>query len=117
MAKKNISFKNYLLLHMSFVIYSFVGVFSKTVSQQPLFSLKFFLYAFIVFSILGIYAILWQQILKRFTLVTAYSNKGVVIIWNLIWAVIFFHETITIENIMGSVIIITGIAVVSSDEH
>jgi drug/metabolite transporter (DMT)-like permease len=107
--------QNFIFLHISFIIYSFVGVFSKTVSQQPFFSLKFILYGGIVFFILAVYALLWQQILKRFPLVTAYSNKGVVIIWNLLWAVIFFSETITIENIIGSAIIIAGIAVVSSD--
>lgn len=107
--------QNFIFLHISFIIYSFVGVFSKTVSQQEFFSLKFFIYAGTVFLILAIYALLWQQILKRFPLVTAYSNKGVVIIWNLTWAVIFFGESITFENIIGSAIIIAGIAVVSSD--
>ena len=56
-----------------------------------------------------------QQVLKHFTLVKAYSNKGVVVIWNLLWAVIFFQEVITIENLIGSAIIVIGIVVVSSD--
>lgn len=104
-------------MHLSFLVYSFIGVVSKTASAQGFFTPAFFLYAFFVIALLGIYALLWQQVLKKFPLVKAYSNKGVVVIWNLLWAVIFFQESITIENLIGSAVIIFGIMVVSLDDN
>ena len=102
-------------MHFSFLVYSFVGVFSKTVALQEYFSLRFFIYIGIVIFILFIYALLWQQVLKQFSLIKAYSSKGIVVMWNMLWAVIFFGESITINNVIGGTIIIVGIAVVSSD--
>ena len=64
---------------------------------------------------LGVYAIIWQQVLKDFSLVTAMASKGVVVIINLIWSVLLFGETVTLYNIIGAVIIIFGIWMVSSD--
>ncbi|MDL2238308.1 EamA family transporter [Christensenellaceae bacterium OttesenSCG-928-K19] len=106
---------NYIFLHVSFIVYSFVGVTSKTAALQGWFTEGFLFYVALLLCILGIYAVLWQQALKKFPLVKAYSNKGVVVIWNLIWAVLFFQEVITLENIIGSAVIILGIMVVSSD--
>ncbi|BDF59475.1 hypothetical protein CE91St36_22920 [Christensenellaceae bacterium] len=106
---------NFIFMHLSFIVYSFVGVTSKTAAGQGFFTPAFFLYACLVLGLLVVYALLWQQVLKHFTLVKAYSNKGVVVIWNLLWAVIFFQEVITIENLIGSAIIVIGIVVVSSD--
>lgn len=106
---------DFIFMHLSFIVYSFVGVLSKTASSQGFLTPTFFLYACFVLATLMVYALLWQQVLKHFTLIKAYSNKGVVVIWNLLWAVIFFKEMITIENLIGSAVIVAGIAVVSSD--
>jgi len=109
--------KHYALLHLSFLIYSFVALASKVTSGEEFFSPGFFGFAALVFAILIVYAFLWQKVLKVFPLTTAYANKGAVIIWNLIWASLIMGEQITLSNIVGSVIIIIGIVVVSSDEH
>jgi drug/metabolite transporter (DMT)-like permease len=108
---------NYIFMHASFLLYSFAGTVSKTAANQGMFTLYFFIYAMLVLAILAAYALMWQQVLKRFTLAKAYPNKGVVVIWNLLWAVVFFKEVITINNIIGSAVIIGGIVLVSSDEH
>lgn len=108
--------RDYALLHGSFLLYSLVAVASKTAALQGLFTLRFFLFAGLEVVILGVYALLWQQCLKQFSLIKAYANKGVVVLWNLIWAVALFSERVTVENILGSVIILVGIVVVSSDE-
>jgi EamA-like transporter family. len=106
---------NFVFMHLSFIVYSFVSVLSKIAAKQGLLKPAFFGYAGIVICVLVVYAILWQQVLKHFPLIQAYSNKGVVIIWNLLWAFLFFGEVITWENIVGSGIILTGIYLVSSD--
>ena len=105
----------YVFMHLSFIVYSFVSVMSKTAASQGLFTGPFFLFFCIVLVLLVIYALLWQQVLKFFPLVKAYSNKGVVVIWNLLWSFLIFNEVITIENIIGSVVVLAGIMVVSSD--
>ncbi len=117
MTDKVQTFKNYGLLHASFLIYSFVALLSKLTAGKPFFSAEFFSFAALVFISLLVYAFLWQKVLKVFPLVTAYSNKGAVIIWNLIWASLIMGEQITASNLAGSAIIIFGIVVVSSDER
>ncbi len=76
----------------------------------------FILYYGLEIFILGIYAILWQQIIKKFQLTVAYVNRAVALLWSLLWSVIFFKETITLNNVVGAVIIIIGIVVVNSDD-
>ncbi len=67
------------------------------------------------FCILAVYAVIWQQVLKRFDLSFAMSNKGIVVLFSMIWSVLIFHEKITVNNVIGLLIIIVGIGLVSSD--
>ena len=60
--------------------------------------------------LLGVYAVLWQQIIKRLPIGDAYMFKGLSIIFVLLLAYIFFGESITIFNIIGAIVIISGIA-------
>lgn len=106
---------SFLLLHISFLIYSFGSVFAKTAAVSGLLTPRFLLFAFFELLTLCVYALLWQQTLSRFKLTTAFANKGVVVIWNLIWAALLFGERITPENLIGTTLVIVGIVVVSSD--
>ncbi|MDR1292984.1 MAG: transporter [Clostridiales Family XIII bacterium] len=106
---------SFLLLHVSFLIYSLVIVLSKTAAMQGWLTPTFFLFALFELLTLGFYALLWQQVLGRFKLVTAYANKGVVVVWNLIWAALLFGEQITPENLIGAALVVAGLVVVSSD--
>ena len=66
---------------------------------------------------LFIYAVFWQQILKKIPLTTAFANKSVVIIWGMIWGRILFEERISWYMAVGAVIVFVGIIlVVSADE-
>ena len=67
-------------------------------------------------AILGVYAILWQQMIKRFDLSVAYANRSMAILWSLVWAVVFFHERITINNVLGVLIVLAGTVLVNTDE-
>jgi uncharacterized membrane protein len=106
---------DFFLLHVSFLIYSFVIVFSKAAAMNGWLTPYFIMFAVFELLTLGVYALLWQQVLKRFKLVAAYSSKGVVVVWNLIWAAVLFGEQITIENIIGSIFVIAGISIVSAN--
>ena len=107
--------KNYLLLYAAFFIYSISAVCSKMASKQDqAILLMVFLGAEIVF--LGLYALVYQKALKRFPLAVAMANKGITVIFALIWSVILFKENITAWNILGCIIIIAGIGMVSTDD-
>ena len=99
------------------MVYSLGGILSKFASKESLFSFKFCLFYSGIILILGIYAIVWQQILKHIQLTTAFCNKAVTIVWGIIWGALIFKEQIKINMIIGAVIVIVGvIIVVKADE-
>ena len=100
---------NFLFLQLTFVIYSFCGILSKMASGVAFLSLQFILLYGGVIGILMIYAVLWQQVLKRFSLNFAYVNKSVIIIWGMVWGVVFFQEKVTLLMFVGSIIVLIGI--------
>jgi drug/metabolite transporter (DMT)-like permease len=107
--------RNFALLHLSFFVYSLVAVCAKSAANNA--GTLWLLGAFVCLEVLalGCYALLWQKALKHFPLVPAYSNKGVVVLWNLVWAVVLFGESVTPENLIGASLVIAGIVVVSAD--
>ena len=110
-----IKMNKYILLHSTLFLYSFCSVFSKLAADNNMLSFKFILFYGISILILGIYAIVWQQILKKFTLTTAFLNKSVTIIWGMIWGVLFFGEQIKWNMILGATIVLLGISLVVKD--
>ena len=76
--------KNYLGLYSAFLIYSASTICAKLASSQTMF-VKVLVFLALEVICLGVYAIVWQQILKKFSLVTAMASKGVVVIFNLLW--------------------------------
>ena len=66
--------------------------------------------------ICGIYAIAWQQVIKKFSLSTAYANKSVYLLWSQVWAVIIFHENLSIQNIIGIMVVLVGVWMVQRYE-
>lgn len=75
-------------------------------------SMRFLLfYGFSLFN-MGLYAIVWQQLLKKIQLTTAFSNKAICMIWTMLWGWLFFDENISIWKIIGICIIIVGVILV-----
>ena len=108
-----VKIKDYALLYLGFVIYSFVSVFAKFAAGQTDYKMLVFFCCEIILLVL--YAVLWQQVLKKFPLVVAMSSKGITVILSLLWAVLIFKESVTYWNIVGSAMIMFGIWMVSSD--
>ena len=73
------------------------------------------LYALLI-VLLGVYAIGWQQMLKRLPLTTAYANKAVTILWGIVWGFLIFSEQVSIGKVIGGLFIIVGIVVFSYDD-
>lgn len=107
----------YILLHIVILQSSFSGVLSKYASGYEFLSFHFLLFYGLMIVNLGVYAILWQQIIKKIPLTTAFCNKSVSIIWGMLFGAFLFQEVITWNMIVGAVIVVAGvILVVKSDE-
>ena len=109
--------KTLFLLHVLLGVYSLSEVFAKLASKQSFLSFSFILFYGLVIVVLGVYDILWQQVLKKMPLTTAFSNKAVVIVWGMLWGALFFGEQIKWYMIVGSIIIFAGVVLVVSDDE
>ena len=112
---KKISIKNILVLQLVVAIYTLSSVAAKGAAGYEMLSWQFVFFYGLQIAILGVYAILWQQMIKRFDLSIAYANRSMAILWSLIWAVVFFHEKITLYNVIGVVIVLAGTMLVNAD--
>ncbi|NLY37597.1 MAG: EamA family transporter [Tissierellia bacterium] len=113
----NSKFKDYLALHGVIFLSSFSIIVSKLASDVPFLSGKFIFYFYLLNFLSVIFAIVWQQVIKRIPLNTAFSTRSLGIIWGVLWGIIFFEEKLTPMMIAGSLIIILGIVlVVYADE-
>lgn len=107
--------KNVILLQGVVIIYTISSVMSKEASASKGQLLRFFFFFGMEFVFLGIYAVLWQQMIKRFELSVAYANRSMAVLWSMVWAVIFFHDNITVKNIVGVLLVVAGTAIVNMD--
>lgn len=115
--RKNKNFvKNIIWLQLIIFVYTLATVAAKFASGESFLSFNFILFYGVEIAILGIYAIAWQQIIKKFEISIAYANRAMALLWSLVWAVVFFNETITLKNIIGVIIVIIGTIIVNSDE-
>ena len=103
------SFKTYLALIGVNLIYACTSIFTKMASRQEMLSWPYILWIVGAVGVMGLYAILWQQVIMRMPLSTAYMFKGTSLIFVLLISALLFGEAITTANIIGSVIIISGI--------
>ena len=99
----------YIVLHIIILIYSLGGICSKIASSKDFLSFDWIFFYGLVLLSLGIYAILWQQVLKKVNLNIAYASKAVTLIWSTIWGIVIFHEAISWNNILGGVIVLAGV--------
>ena len=108
--------KYLIILHIFLGIYSLTGVAAKFAGGEEFLSVRFIVFYGIVLFGLFIYAIAWQQIIKHMPLITAYANKGVSVIWGLVWGYFIFSEEITVRKLIGAAVIICGIVfIVTAD--
>ena len=113
--RKKISIISILVIQAAVVIFTMSGICAKLSSRYEVMSPKFLLFIFLELAALGVYAIFWQQIIKRFDLSLAYVNRATSIFWSMIWAAVLFGEGVTLKNIIGVIVIFIGIMTVNSD--
>lgn len=107
--------KNILMLQAVVVIYTLSSVVAKLATGKELFSFSFFLFYGLEIAILGGYAILWQQMIKRFDLSIAYANRAMALLWSALWAVLLFREGLGPKQVAGIVLVILGTVIVNTD--
>ncbi|NDO50958.1 EamA family transporter [Lachnospiraceae bacterium MD335] len=107
--------KNIILLQGVVVIYTLSGIMSKNASANGAYSVKFLTFFALEFLLLAVYAVLWQQMIKRFELSVAYANRSMAVLWSMLWAVLFFHDEITVKNIIGVVLVTAGTVIINTD--
>ena len=110
-----IKIKNIILLQLIVIIYTINSIIGKLSAGEAFMSMRFILFYVAEVGVLGIYALLWQQMIKRFDLSIAYANRAMALIWSAVWAVVIFHESLSIKNIIGILLVIAGTVVVNTE--
>lgn len=118
--KKKLDIVQLLKIQGIVILYSFVGLLSKNASgvlnDKGLFSWQFIGIVAAMFFILMLYAFFWQKILKKIDLSVAYVNKGLGILWSLLWSILFMKEgLLSVPQILGVGLIVAGILVVAKE--
>ena len=90
-------------------IYACESIFTKLASTQEPMSLPWIACIGGAVAVLGVYAIIWQQIIKRVPVSDAYMFKGSSLIFVMLFSVIFFGDSITQTNVIGAAMIVGGI--------
>ena len=108
--------KTLLALHVMLAVYSLCGVLSKMAAGSPFGSLRFLACYGGMIALLGVYAIGWQQVIKKMPLTSAYANRAITVIWGIIWGFLFVNETISLTSAVGAALVAIGIVLFATSD-
>ena len=111
--KKKIGIVDILQIQSAVVIYSLSTVAANLASKHAFLSWKYILFFGLEFFILGVYAIVWQQMIKKFQLSIAYANKALTLMWSMLWNFVIFSQGITPWKVVGVVLVVIGVMVMN----
>lgn len=100
-----------IALHILLGLYALSDVASKYAATTAFPSLLFFICYGAMLALLGLYALGWQQIIKRMPLSSAFANRAVTIVWGIFWGAVLFNESVTPGKLIGAALIIAGIVI------
>ncbi|SFQ09065.1 hypothetical protein SAMN04487928_11833 [Butyrivibrio proteoclasticus] len=112
--KKRISIADILLLQSAVVVYSLSTVAANLASKYEFLSTGYILFFGLEFVILAAYALIWQQMIKRFQLSVAYANKALTLMWSMLWNFIIFSQGITPFKVVGVLLVVIGVMIMNS---
>ena len=117
--KKSLKLIDMVFIQMAVGIYTvdtiiqrFAGISMK---ENGLKDFRTLILLFMEVAVLGIYAIVWQQLLSRYQLSIAYANKAMMLMWSLILSYILFKEQVTPWKIAGVLLVMTGTVILNTD--
>ena len=111
-----LSVQNILFLCFAVAVYSISGLFTKLASRHDFLSFPYLLCLGGVALVLGIYAILWQMVLKKVPLNKAYLFRSLGVVYGLAIAYLVFHESITWRNLLGGGIVLGGLLILMGEK-
>lgn len=117
--KRKLNLKDFLIIQAVVAVYTIASVLGKlaAVSAEGAGGWGFlFLYGAEV-GVLGVYAILWQQVIRKVELSVAYANRAAALLWSLLWAVLLFDEKVTAAQLFGIALVILGTAVINGGKE
>ena len=109
--------KTLIGLHGMLMVYSMSGICSKLAAGESFLSARFCIYYAVIIVLLGVYAIRWQQVIKRIPLTTAFANKAVTVVWGIVWGWFFFGESITPGKLIGAGMVIAGVVLFAKSDE
>ncbi len=105
-----------LLLQISVLVYSLSTVAANMASKYEFLSWGYILFFGLDFFILAVYAVLWQQVIKKFQLSVAYANKAVTLMWSMLWNYLIFSQGITPFKVVGVLLVMAGVIIMNIGE-
>lgn len=114
--KTQISIKQLVILQAIVILYTVSGVMAKFASEAEALEGRLLFFVLNLFF-LGIYALFWQQVIKKIPLSVAYANRAMALLWSAVWARIIFGEGISTKQLLGIVLVIAGILVINTDKQ
>ena len=112
---RKITLLSILIIQLGVVIYTGSGICSKMTANYPAMSFMWLFWLGLEVVFLGVYAIFWQQIIKRFDLSIAYANRAFALVWSTLCALLISPATATPANTTGVIVIFAGIMLVNQD--
>ena len=113
---KKIGIKQILMLQAIIVIYTISGIMAKFASAGETLE-RVILFFALDLMLLGVYAILWQQMIKIFDLSVAYANRAMALLWSAVWARIIFGEHVSIKQMCGIILVIIGTIIINTEKR
>ncbi len=108
--------RNFLLLQLAVLVYSLSTVAANMASEYEFLSGRWILFFGLEFAVLAVYALLWQQAIKKLQLSVAYANKAVMLLWSMLWNFVIFSQGITTGRIIGVLLVMAGVIVMNMGE-
>ncbi len=91
-------------------------VLGKIAAKYNCFSVQFVLIYCLIIFVLFIYALIWQQALKRIPLTVAIANKSITIVWGMILGALIFKERLSLKMFIGAFLIVLGIVILITEK-
>ncbi len=105
-----------IALHLMLALYSLSSVCAKLAAGFDFLSPGFVACYGGMIALLGVYAIGWQQVIKRLPLTYAYANKAVTVVWGIVWGVLLFREQASPLKLLGAGVVLAGVVLFSLSE-
>lgn len=109
--------RNLIYANLMFLLYSFTSVFSKLAALEGKISVRFLMLYGGTIIIMAVYALCWQQIIKKLPLMVAYANKAVIVIWGMLWGILFFGEKVSAGKLIGILFVSIGVVMFAKSSN